>query len=209
MIPEAGLHELAGVRRRVEAQLPGRSRFALGMLGSVRGEGATTTVLGYARTLAADGRLRILMVDAEGTDRTISSTWADPGAAGWSDLASPAQVTSVVRGTPLANLQVLPFGSRNTASPAQLAELLIEATRQVAQQYDYVLFDLGSVLQTPTAHYLAGAMDGILLVVHASGTRREICQKAVEELRKTDTPVLGVVLNRRRYVIPEAVYKRI
>ena len=208
-VPAQLLHELAGVRWVVESQLEGRSRSAVGIMSSVPGEGSTTTVLGFARTLVADARLRVLMVDAEAQGRRLSSTWAGPDTSGWSDLDSPDRVGTVIRGTALPNLHVLPFGRRPEASAVQLAELLIEAARRVAQQYDYVLFDCGSVLQTATAPYLAGAMDGVLLVVHASGTRREICQKAVEELRKVEAPLLGVILNRRRYVIPEAIYKRI
>jgi Mrp family chromosome partitioning ATPase len=209
LVPPELLQELAGVRRIVETQVEGRTRFAVGFMSSVLGEGATTAVLGFARTLVSDARLRVLMVDAESQGRRLSRTWVEPNTPGWSDLDSPDRVGSVIRATALPNLHVLPFGSRTGASPTQLAELLIEAARRVAQQYDYVLFDCGAMLQTPTANYLAAAMDGVLLVVFASGTRREICQKAVEELRKAEAPLLGVILNRRRYVIPEAIYKRI
>jgi Mrp family chromosome partitioning ATPase len=209
VLPPELLKELAGVRRVVESHLEGRSRFAVGILSSVKGEGATTALLGFARTLVNDARLRVLLVDAEPDERRLSRTWTQPGEPGWSDLTSPAQVAGAIRRTPASNLHVLPFGNRAEMSPTQLAEQLIEAVRGVAQQYDYVLFDCGAMLQTPMAQYLAGAMDGILLVVHASGTRREICQKTVEELQKIEAPVLGVILNRRRYVIPEAIYKRI
>jgi protein-tyrosine kinase len=209
LVPPELLQELAGVRRIVESRVEGRSRFAVGFMSSVLGEGATTTVLGFARTLVTDVRLRVLLVDAEAQGRRLSRTWVEPNTPGWSDLESPDRVGTVIRATALPNLHVLPFGTRTGASPTQLAELLIEAARRVAQQYDYVLFDCGAMLQTPTANYLAAAMDGVLLVVFASGTRREICQKAVEELRKAEAPLLGVILNRRRYVIPEAIYKRI
>lgn len=209
VVPPGLLRELAGVRRIVEGHLEGRSRFAVGIMSSVPGEGATTTVMGFARTLVSDARLRTLLVDAESEQRRLSEAWVGAGARGWSDLTSPDQVTSVIQATGLPGLKVLPFGNRVQASPAQLSELLVESVRRVAQQYEYVLFDLGAMLRTPTAHYLAGAMDGILLVVHAGNTRREICQKAVEELQKVEAQVLGVILNRRRYVIPEAVYKRI
>ena len=209
VVPPELLKELSGVRRVLEASLPDRTRFALGVLSSVPGEGVTTTLLGFARTLVSDARLRVLLVDADSESHQLSRLWAEPGAPGWSDLSRPDQAGSAIRPTPLPGLHVLPFGSRALVSPAQLAELLVEGVRLVAQQFDYVLFDCGSVLQTPLTRYLARAMDGVLLVVHASSTRREICLKAVEELRQSEAPVLGVVLNRRRYVIPEALYKRI
>jgi len=207
-IPADLTRELSAVRRLVESKLPEHARIALGIASSVDGEGATTVMLGFARTLATDARIRVLLVDAEGRRQDVSRRWA-PGAPGWSDLTSAEQVSSALVRTQVPNVDVLPYGTRPDMSPAQAAELLVEAVRRVAQGYQYVVFDCGSVLGTPTARYLAGALDGILMVVHASGTRREICQKALEELQKTQAPVLGVVLNRRQYLIPEAIYKRI
>ena len=208
-IPAHLTRELANMRQLVETRLPNSPRIALGVASSVAGEGASTVLLGFARTLAGDARLRILLVDAEGEGREISKRWLPGSSSGWSDLASPEMAGSAVVRTQVPNVDILPFGSRSDTSPPQAAELLVETVRRVAPNYQYVLFDCGSILGTPMARYLAGALDGILLVVHASRTRREICHKALEELQKTQAPVLGVVLNRRKYLIPEAIYKRI
>ncbi len=209
VIPPEFLRELSAVRRLVESKLPGQPRIALGMVSSVAGEGASSVLLGFARTLAGDERLRILMVDADGEGMELSRRWTETGTRGWSDLATPNDAPSLVCRTPVRNVDLLPFGSHAAISPAAAAELLVESVRRVADKYDYVLFDCGSVLGTPSTRYLAGALDGLLLVVHASSTRREICQKALEELQKSQASVLGVVLNRRQYLIPEVIYKRV
>jgi protein-tyrosine kinase len=209
IVPPEALKELSTVRRVLESRVQDRSRFAVGVVSSVAGEGATTVLLGFARTLVVDARLRILLVDADDEGRELSRVWGQADAAGWTNLASPGQVAGAIVRTSVANLDLLPYGSRLEMSGAQAGEFLIEAARVVAQQYDYVLFDCGSILGTPTSRYLTGAMDGVLMVVHASGTRREICQKAVAELQKAQATILGVILNRRRYLIPEAIYKRI
>ena len=209
IVPPEALKELSTVRRVLESRIPDRSRFAVGVVSSVAGEGASTVLLGFARTLVVDARLRILLVDADGEARELSRAWGLADAAGWTNLGAPSQVSGALRRTSVANLDLLPYGNRLDMSAAQAGEFLIEAARVVAQQYDYVLFDCGSILGTPMSRYLTGAMDGVLMVVHASGTRREICQKAVEELQKAQATILGVILNRRRYLIPEAIYKRI
>lgn len=209
VIPPDFLRELSAVRRVVESRLPGQKRIALGIVSSVAGEGASSVLLGFARTLAGDERLRILVVDADGEGMELSRRWAAPGSRGWSDLASPEDAPSMVLPIAAGNVDLMPFGSHAAISPAAAAELLVESVRRVAERYDYVLFDCGSVLGTPSTRYLAGALDGLLLVVHASSTRREICQKALEELQKSQASVLGVVLNRRQYLIPEVIYKRV
>ena len=53
VIPPEALKELSAVRRLVETRLPGQSRIALGLVSSVAGEGTTTVLLGFARTLAS------------------------------------------------------------------------------------------------------------------------------------------------------------
>jgi len=209
VIPTDFLKEISAVRRLVESKLPGQSRVALGVVSSVAGEGATSVLLGFARTLAGDNRIRILLVDADGEGSELSRRWVDPGVRGWSDVQSPDEAPATVVRTAIPNVDLLAFGGRPSLSPAAAAELLVECVRRVAEAYDYVLFDCGSVLGTASSRYLAGALDGLLFVVHASKTRREICQKALEELRAAQSSVLGVVLNRRQYLIPEAIYKRV
>jgi Mrp family chromosome partitioning ATPase len=43
------------------------------------------------------------------------------------------------------------------------------------------------------SHFLAGMSDGVILVIRARQTRRELLQRAVESLGPTN--ILGVVLN--------------
>lgn len=52
------------------------------------------------------------------------------------------------------------------------------------------------------------AADGVVLVVEANSTRREIVREVMEELRIVGTRVLGVVLNNRTFPIPDAIYHK-
>ncbi len=44
-------------------------------------------------------------------------------------------------------------------------------------------------------------------VVEADSTRRHTAQKAKQDLESAGAPVLGVVLNKRTYPIPESIYR--
>ena len=45
------------------------------------------------------------------------------------------------------------------------------------------------------------------MVVRSGRTRREIVQDAKRRLEQAGAQLAGVVLNRRRYYIPEALYR--
>ncbi len=50
-------------------------------------------------------------------------------------------------------------------------------------------------LAVTDAAVLSRQVDGVLLVVDAGGSRRELAARAVEDLRKVGSNILGVVLN--------------
>ena len=51
--------------------------------------------------------------------------------------------------------------------------------------------------------------DGIVLVLEAESTRREAALIAVENLRSSKIQILGAVLNKRTFPIPEKIYSRL
>ena len=55
---------------------------------------------------------------------------------------------------------------------------------------------------------LAGVL-GVVLVVQAQDKDADIAIQAKEHLEEAGAKILGAVLNRRRYVIPEIVYRRL
>jgi len=56
---------------------------------------------------------------------------------------------------------------------------------------------------------LGRMVDGVVLVLEANSTRREVALRVTESLKAMNIPVLGAVLNNRTFPIPAAVYKRL
>ena len=56
---------------------------------------------------------------------------------------------------------------------------------------------------------MTAAMDGIVLVVQCERTKREIVQRALGMIGQFNGKVLGIVLNRKKYYIPEFIYRRL
>jgi capsular exopolysaccharide synthesis family protein len=68
--------------------------------------------------------------------------------------------------------------------------------KAIAQQFGLVVFDSPPVLAANDALLLAGAVDGVLLVVGAGSADRDEVRRAKEQIEPVGTPLVGAVLNR-------------
>jgi Mrp family chromosome partitioning ATPase len=55
---------------------------------------------------------------------------------------------------------------------------------------------------------IAQFTNGLVLVLEAGGTRRETALAATAIVRSTGVPILGAVLNKRTFPIPQPLYDR-
>ena len=81
--------------------------------------------------------------------------------------------------------------------------------QKLKERYDLVIFDSPSVLGNPGSEVIASNMDGLILVVQANGTRWEVARSAKRDLESAHVHVLGAILNKQQFIIPEAIYKRL
>jgi len=77
------------------------------------------------------------------------------------------------------------------------------------QQFDFILMDVPALNQYADAAAVAKLCDGIIMVLEANSTRREAARKMAESLQLTKTPILGAVLNKRTFPVPESLYHRL
>ena len=84
---------------------------------------------------------------------------------------------------------------------ARIAELRTE--------FDYVLIDSPVLSVSNDAASLGRASDGVVLVLKAHSSRREVARKAVENFENERVRVLGAVLNKRTFPIPESIYNKL
>ena len=75
--------------------------------------------------------------------------------------------------------------------------------------FDFTLIDGPPVNRYADTLLLGKMADGVALVVQANSTRREAAKKAKENLEFANVRVLGTVLNKRLFSIPEFLYCRI
>jgi cellulose biosynthesis protein BcsQ len=159
----------------------------------------------FARVLARDGELRVLLLDMHVDRPTIEVDAARrlafcSGASRRGAAGEP--------GEPVEHLHALPVPAelRSRVYPAETARELLDS---VAGAYDWIVIDGPPVLEAPDAATLAAIADAVVMVVRAGRTKRPVLARAVEVLRKNGARVVGSVLNRRQLEIPEFIYRRI
>ena len=75
--------------------------------------------------------------------------------------------------------------------------------------FDNILIDCRSLRNASDAAVLASSVDGVVVVVEAGQSRREEITNAQRTIEQAGGKFLGFVLNKRRYPVPEWLYKRL
>jgi capsular exopolysaccharide synthesis family protein len=177
---------------------------------SHRGEGSSTVFLNFGQTLAAEG-YRVLMVDADLRHPSLHRLFRLEKENGLTDLCfGNSSLENVMKKTMWDNLWVV-TGGNSSSNPSSVfeSEYLDSSIEQMKTQADWVLFDSPPLNSCSDAIALAGKVDGVVLVVQAERTRREVALQYKDRLEKSGAHILGVVLNKRRFHIPDWVYKRL
>ena len=75
--------------------------------------------------------------------------------------------------------------------------------------FDNILIDCRSLKETSDAAMLATSVDGVVVVVDAGNSRRDEVLNAQRTIETTGGNFLGFVMNKRRYPVPNWLYKRL
>ncbi|HEX7893058.1 MAG TPA: hypothetical protein VF447_02630 [Terriglobales bacterium] len=92
-------------------------------------------------------------------------------------------------------------------SPQEFLERLGRRDGTSKAAFDYVLF--AATVSDSLAPVFSRESDGAVLVVTANRTRREAALHAKQLLSQWNAELLGVVLDQRKFPIPEAIYRRL
>ena len=107
-------------------------------------------------------------------------------------------------------LWLLSSGALATDSPKLLHSQRLKARlTELRQEFDFVIIDVPPLTPYSDAIGLGQIADGLVLVLEANSTRREAAFQVAENLRAANVRILGAVLNKRTYPIPDSLYRRV
>jgi polysaccharide biosynthesis transport protein len=181
-------------------------------------EGKSSTAMNLALSFCQASK-RVVLIDADmrrpRIHQVFPSAREKEGAGLAALLSGDAPIEQVILDAPEdapTNLKIVPCG----ALPGNPAELLDtpafrRALAELRQRFDVVIVDTPPVLPVTDPVIIAREVDGVILVSRCESTTRGELQRALSQLAKGDTNMLGVVLNevdarQERYDYNSAYY---
>ena len=167
---------------------------------SVPNEGKSFIAIHLWRMLAELGS-RVLLIDCDlrlsemRTKYGISSAEKLTGIVHY--LAGKVELQDAVYETNIPNGFFMPVAA-SVANPTILLEnpRFTEMIETCARQFDYILIDTPPLESVADALRIALHTDGVVMVVRSGQTSRKLVADAVDKLKRTGVPILGLVLNR-------------
>jgi Mrp family chromosome partitioning ATPase len=173
------------------------------------GTGTSTTEAVVAAALADRGRAEILVVDADTASPSQHELWNISAGPGLLDLTKEKHLPEgAVHSTTVRGVSVIPAGSGEPfLNWISSAHDIFKVVDSVSERFDFVLWDLPTTGDSQAAWFMGGFVDGIIFVVQAGKTPWEVAVHMKDSLAGHSDKFLGVVLNRKQFVIPEKIYK--
>ena len=160
------------------------------------GEGKTTTAINTAISLSQLGA-SVLLIDADLRRPTVHRVFKMNQPQGLSTyLSRQVEVDPLIHKLWVPNLSVLPCGPI-PPNPAELisSERMKEVLKALSEKYDHVLIDSPPLINVTDPVILSTMVDGVILVVQAGRSTRDIVRRARHELSSVGAKIFGVVLN--------------
>ena len=171
----------------------------VGVTSSTQGEGKSTAVTIFARTLADLG-LKVLIVDADMRLPMQSRYLGIEQGDGLSTLLSDSSINiNDLIQTVADNFDVLPAGPK-PPDPAKLlnsqrCQEVVDEVRNLPG-YDIVLWDTPPCLMLADPILLGEKLDGILFLVGLGKVNRQLAPQACQRIKATGVDVLGMICNQ-------------
>lgn len=168
------------------------------------GEGTTTTTGIFASVLVRRRRTKTVVVEANFRSPACETVFSVKRNGGLGELVEGTQpLEAVVQPSQVQDLFVVTCG-HTTLSPSTLfeSEGMARAIEALRAEFDFVIFDCPPVNVYTDSSILGPKMDAGIMVVEADRTRIPEVQRAKRLLDRLGVNLLGVVLNRRKNVIP-------
>ena len=204
---------LLNLKNSIDSEMKGRESRVILFTSAVAGEGKTTVVASLARVLAAGESQKILLVDCSMRNPELHRLFGVNNEKGIVDyLAGRAKLNEIVQSVGRGGFDLVAAGQSDRfdiTQPLFDSERLEIFIKEVAAAYDYVLIDSSAILESPETVIIGSRADGIVLVIFAGKTKREVIKRSMVMVQKLDGKFIGTVLNRKRYFIPEFIYRRV
>ncbi len=171
-------------------------------------EGKTFTSLNLAICCAQLHDVRVLLIDGDIRSRGLTQAVGYPPSPGLAEiLEGKADPEKAILSTDVPNLYILAAGSTHVPPPELFASRRWqEFVGWCNESFKLVVVDSPPILHLSDCDLISAACDGVLMVVRANQTRRELLQKATRQI--DSKKLLGIVYNGAENGLRNHYYNR-
>ncbi len=214
-LPMSGVAEAArAIRTNLLFMSPDSPPRTLVITSPAPSEGKTTVAVCIAIAMAQAGH-RVALVDCDLRRPRVHRVFKVSNALGvTSAVVGEASDEAVAMDTEVPNLWVVPSGPL-PPNPAEIfhSERFKLFLERLSSRFDRVIIDTPPVVTVTDAAVLSTLVDGVVLVVRAFGTKKEVARHGIRAIRDVGGKPLGAVLNavnfdRHEYTYQYYYYRR-
>jgi capsular exopolysaccharide synthesis family protein len=194
------------LKTRLQTQFIDSKIKSLLFTGTAKGSGASSTSAGFASSLANAYQQKVLLIDVNLRTPGIHKFFKDNN--------SPLFDLFLNRRPKInknfsSNLYVVTCNKNMTQEIDSFfgSNRFQEFIDKMKGSFDFVILDGPPVTSCPESLVIGSKVDGVILILEAGKTRKSVAIKAKKEIEGAGGNFLGVVLNKRKYFIPQWIYK--
>lgn len=178
---------------------------------SSNGEGKSVAAVNMAVVMAQDFAKPVLLMDCNMRRPAVASLLGVNNDKGLADVLSGAtQLKDALINTEIRNLTVLPAGQVSSNPNELLASEKMKAVlTELRPQFEAIVLDTPAVIPFADPRILSKVVDGVIIVVRAGKTRREVVARAESVLKSVGANIIGYVLTGIEYHIPEYIHRHL
>jgi capsular exopolysaccharide synthesis family protein len=184
---------------------PSHEARSLLITSSIMEEGKSTIASFLAIAMAQFGNSSTILIDADLRKPTIDKLFNINSAPGLVDfLQDNSNLQECIRPTILRNLKII-SGGPPTSNAEKILKLqsLKELLNQLKSTFTFTIVDSAPVMVVPDALTLSRAVDGVILVIKAGVTPKEVVKRASETIKDSGANLLGIILNNAEGALPD------
>jgi capsular exopolysaccharide synthesis family protein len=196
--------EFRRLLHNINGAVPEKETKTILVTSAMLAEGKSTVAAFLALTAARQKHKKTLLVDCDLRRPTLHRLFNLPRENGIAEILTEGKkIKDVIKKTAEPNLDVVTAG-KAVAQPTDVFDsaAISSLLEEMRFYYDLILVDCAPILPVSDPMLLASSMDGVILVVKAGATQREVAKRATLLLKDDKTRLLGVVLNNLSNVLP-------
>lgn len=201
--------EMCELYQQIDNLLPDLPNKVIQFFGTSRREGVSTATRKFAETATTVFGRKVLIIDAAHHNPTQHLHFNIIGSGRNDPDAQKTQVEKVCYEAGGRNLYVSP----NSALPVLLPQLrertkALRILGELKKIFDLILIDSSPATTSPDTMAIARCADGVIMVIEADKTKRRVAESVAHKIARNGGNLLGVVLNRRKFHIPDSIYRK-